>query len=127
MADHVAPPRPDGFAPGPEPAPLVAIPPLLRVGAGSASTFHVAVTNTADEARELLVLAVGVDQAWLPGPVRTRVLAPGETEQVAAAHRPDRRHAAGRVPARRHRAVGGARHRSRLPGRPPASARPRWW
>ena len=83
MADHVAPPRPDGFVPGPEPAPLVAIPPLLRVGAGSASTFHVAVTNTADEARELLVLAVGVDQAWLPGPVRTRVLAPGETEQVA--------------------------------------------
>ncbi len=75
--------RPNGFAPGPEPAPLVALPPLLRVGAGSASAVPITVTNTASESRELLVLAVGVDQAWLPGPVRTRVLAPGESEQVS--------------------------------------------
>lgn len=67
---------------GPEPAPLVSLPSVVRVGAGSATPIPVAVTNTASEPRELLVLAVGVDQGWLPGPVRTRVLASGETEQV---------------------------------------------
>ncbi len=65
-----------------EPAPAVEMPSVLRVGAGSRASIDVLVTNTAGEPRRLVVLAVGVDSAWLPAPERTPVLGPGETTMV---------------------------------------------
>jgi hypothetical protein len=73
----------------------VEVPASVRVAAGSAAVLSVVVTNTAPEPRQLNVLAVGVDQAWLPGPVRTRVLAAGESETVQIRLAP----AAGTLPA----------------------------
>ena len=62
-----------------EPSPGVALPAQLLVGAGAEVVLPVQVTNTASEPREHTVLAVGVDASWLPGLLRTPVLAPGET------------------------------------------------
>ena len=69
---------PRRFAERSEPAPLVHVEPVVRTSAGTQLVLDVTVTNTADEPRILSVLALGVDSGWLPGPVRTAVLAPAE-------------------------------------------------
>ncbi len=90
MTEH----RPNAPAPGP--APDVRVAEVVRAAAGAAGVLQVTVTNNAAGPREMAVLVVGVDQAWLPGPVRSRALAPGESETVEVRVTP----AVGTLPAR---------------------------
>ncbi|CAN5367251.1 hypothetical protein BH11ACT8_BH11ACT8_15420 [soil metagenome] len=81
---------------GLEPAPRVGIQPTLRVGSGSHAVLEVLITNTSAEPRLFAVLALGVDSGWLPGPLRTPVLAAGESTVLELPVSPP----AGTLPAR---------------------------
>ncbi len=87
--------EPRRFTTDGEPAPLVQVEPLVRAAAGSRVTVDVTVTNTADEARVLSVVALGVDSGWVPGPQRTAALPPGGTARISLLLSP----AAGTFPA----------------------------
>ncbi len=73
-----------------EPPPTLAVQEQLRTAAGVATTVLVNVRNEADQPRVLLVAALGVDPGWLPEPVRTAVVAPGETTTVQLVLHPSR-------------------------------------
>ncbi|WP_051551953.1 carboxypeptidase-like regulatory domain-containing protein [Nocardioides sp. URHA0020] len=62
-----------------EPAPGLVVSTLLRTAAGSPLPVEVTLTNNAASPRVLVVGALGVDAAWLPAPVRTGVLEPGQS------------------------------------------------
>ena len=66
----------------PEPPPRVLIESVLRAAAGSTTAAQVMVTNAAPTPRVLALTVVGVDQAWLSGPRRTRALGPAESALV---------------------------------------------
>ncbi len=76
--------------------PEVQLPAVLRTGAGTPVLVPAAVTNRAPEPRAMAVSVLGVDPSWLPHPVRTRPLMPGETVTVEVLLSP----AVGTVPAR---------------------------
>lgn len=78
-----------------EPAPAIGVAPLIRTGAGTALSVEVTVVNTSTQARQLTVLALGVDSAWLPAPVTTPLLAPSASYVVRLVLTP----AAGTLPA----------------------------
>jgi hypothetical protein len=80
----------EGFAP-----PLVQVAPVVRAGAGNLLPVEVRLTNTATSARAITVAALGVDPGWLPPPIVTPLLAPGQSTVVTLALQP----AAGTLPA----------------------------
>ena len=79
-----------------EPAPAVLIDPEVRTGAGSPAALRLMITNRATEPRVMAVTALGVDAAWLPRPVRSAPVMPGESIALDLVLAP----AAGTVPAR---------------------------
>lgn len=80
----------------PDPAPSVAGDTTLRTSAGTPVTAVLMLTNNAPEPRVLAVTAMGVDAEWLPHPIRTRPVLPGQSEPVEVTVSP----ALGAVPAR---------------------------
>jgi hypothetical protein len=68
--------------PGTEPAPGLVVSTLLRTAAGAALPVEVTLTNNAAAPRVLTVGALGVDAAWLPAPLRTAALDPGQSVVV---------------------------------------------
>jgi hypothetical protein len=83
---HGSIPRPQ--TPGPDPRPGVAVAPSVRVAAGSTVHVPVRVANRSASPRVLAVAALGVDASWVTPPVRTDVLAPGETADLVLAVSP---------------------------------------
>ncbi|GAA4711884.1 carboxypeptidase regulatory-like domain-containing protein [Nocardioides conyzicola] len=81
--------------PGTEPAPGLVVATHLRTSAGSPLPVEVTLTNNADAPRILAVGALGVDAGWLPTPVRTAALEPGQSVIVTLVLSP----AQGTVPA----------------------------
>lgn len=81
---------------GQEPSPAIAVQEMLATGAGTPLTTLVTVTNTADAPRAITVAALGLDSGWMPAPVTTPLLAPGESHGVDLTFSP----AAGTVSAR---------------------------
>ncbi|MCR1782730.1 carboxypeptidase-like regulatory domain-containing protein [Nocardioides carbamazepini] len=76
--------------------PGVLVPELVRTAAGTAATLTAVVTNTVGEPRSYTLMTVGVDPSWLPGPIRTGVVAPGASETLEVRLTPT----AGTLPAR---------------------------
>ena len=76
--------------------PGVLVDPVVRTGAGRAVVLQVMVTNPAHGPRSMAVTVLGVDPAWLPLPVRTPPLLPGESRLVELLLLP----AVGTLPAR---------------------------
>jgi len=68
--------------PGTEPAPGLVVSTHLRTAAGSPLPVEVTLTNNATAPRVLAVGALGIDAAWLPAPMRTAVLEPGQSTVV---------------------------------------------
>ncbi len=62
-----------------EPPPRLELVESLRTAAGSPLDVEVTVTNAAAAPRVVSVAAIGVEAGWLPAPVRTSVLGPGES------------------------------------------------
>lgn len=81
--------------PGTEPAPGLVVATHLRTAAGSPLPVEVTLTNNAAAPRVLAVGALGVDAGWLPTPVRTAALEPGQSVMVTMVLTP----AQGTVPA----------------------------
>ncbi|WP_235547903.1 MULTISPECIES: carboxypeptidase-like regulatory domain-containing protein [unclassified Nocardioides] len=81
--------------PNAEPAPGLLVASHLRTAAGSPLPVEVTLTNNATSPRVLAVGALGVDSAWLPAPIRTAVLEPGQSVMVTLEMSP----AQGTVPA----------------------------
>ena len=81
--------------PGTEPAPGLVVSTHLRTAAGSSLPVEVTLTNNASAPRVLAVGALGVDAAWLPAPMRTAALDPGQSVMVTLELKP----AQGTVPA----------------------------
>ena len=63
-------------------SPRVAVDPKIRAAAGLPVTARVLITNSAPVPRTMSVTPVGVDAAWLPRPVRTRPVMPGQSVLV---------------------------------------------
>jgi hypothetical protein len=82
----------------PEPAPTVAIEPLVRTGGGNPAIVRLTIRNDAAEPRVMLVTAMGVDAAWLPGPSRSDVIPPGAGVSADLIVRPAVGTLAGRYP-----------------------------
>jgi hypothetical protein len=80
----------------PAPPPRIEVPELVRTAAGAAVALTAVVTNTSAEPRSYTLLTVGVDPAWLPGPIRSGVVAPGASETLEIRLTPT----AGTLPAR---------------------------
>ena len=68
--------------PSTEPAPGLVAASHLRTAAGSPLPVEVTLTNNASSPRVLAVGALGVDAAWLPEPIRTAALEPGQSVMV---------------------------------------------
>jgi hypothetical protein len=81
--------------PGTEPAPGLVVSTHLRTAAGSPLPVEVTLTNNASAPRVLAVGALGVDAGWLPAPMRTAALDPGQSIIVTLVLTP----AQGTVPA----------------------------
>lgn len=65
-----------------EPSPALGVPATVHGAPGVSTPLRVNVRNDADQPRVLLVAALGVDPGWLSEPVRTALVAPGETVPV---------------------------------------------
>src|SRR6478752_1292272 len=81
--------------PGTEPAPGLVVSTHLRTAAGAPLPVEVTLTNNASGPRVLVVGALGVDAAWLPAPVRTVALDPGQSVHITLVLTPTK----GTVPA----------------------------
>ncbi|HEY2044906.1 MAG TPA: carboxypeptidase-like regulatory domain-containing protein, partial [Jatrophihabitans sp.] len=85
------------FRPDPdELAPRVITQDQVRTGAGTPAVARIVITNQAPEPRIMAVTALGLDAEWLPRPIRTRPVLPGESVPVDLWFSP----ATGTVPAR---------------------------
>ena len=78
-----------------ETPPSVTADSVVRAAADQAAEVRVSVTNNAPVPRIIAITALGVDSTWLPRPLRTRPVMPGETIGMSAVIRP----AAGTMPA----------------------------